>query len=181
MSRSAWLIASAALFSIACSGSNANDQESNPPVEPDDTRDSEGGAQPGTFVSDGADGLRLEMYEGSSYRCNNTCSAVCSDCLFEACMATASDTSLCVRSRDACNTSCGLCAEGGSAIACYKPCWKGERSCYENLAIDAPDDITRPDVTMPEVTPEPSSDEQATSEQSTPSSSSSGNSSRPAN
>lgn len=185
MSRSAWLIASAALFSIACAGSDADERrETNAPVEPDDTRDTDGNAQPGTFVSEGADGLRLDMSGGTSYRCDNICEAVCGDCLFEACMATAVDKSLCVRSRDDCVNSCGVC-EGGSASACYSPCWKGQRSCYENLAVVMSDDVTRPEVTRPEVMPDDEQstpdDTQPSSGSSTPSSPSSGNNGRPAN
>lgn len=186
MSRSAWLIASAALFSIACAGADADErtEETNAPVEPDDTRDTDGDGQPGTFVSEGADGLRLEMSGGSSYRCTNICASVCSDCLFEACMAAGGDTSLCVRSRDDCFNSCGVC-EGGSATACYSPCWKGQRSCYENLAVVMPDEVTRPEVTRPGVMPDDGQstpdDTQPSSGNSTPSSSSSGNNGRPAN
>lgn len=99
-------------------------------------------------------------------------------------MATGAEPERCVRSRDACNTSCNLCPQGGTAIACYSPCLKGEPTCYVNLDLVLPDDVVRPDVT-PER--EPSTSDQTTPEETqqsnegTPSSSSSrGNSGRPA-
>lgn len=206
MSRVAWLVAFVALSSISCAGSGAD--EGKEPAAPDDTAArnaaspngagsdgaSSGDVQSGSFVSDGVDGLRLEMSNGAtprSYRCNNTCSAVCTDCLFEACMATSAAPERCVRSRDACNRSCNLCPQGGTAIACYSPCLKGEPTCYVNLDIVMPDDVMPDDVMPGDVMPER---EQAQGEQSTPgdetqpsndstpsSSSSRGNSGRPEN
>lgn len=198
MSRIVWLIALAGLSSVACSSSGDVDTtqpvpEANDTPVPDDSDRGDGSegdrGEPGSsYFSDGPDGVSLEVSNGegsSSYRCTTVCADMCSDCLFEACMATSPNPDTCFRSREACTEGCGLCPQGGTAIACYAPCLKGEPSCYANLGLVIPDDEARPDVTSPrdESLGEQSrpDDEAQPANDATPSSSSSrGNSGRPA-
>ncbi len=186
MARFIWLIAFGCLSSVACGSGGDEGKERATPVAPDDPALTEsereaspGNGAPGFLVDDGADGVRYETRDGTStrsFRCSNTCSAVCSSCLYEACMAQADDPGQCLRARDACNESCLFCPEGGQGEACYAPCLKGEPRCYTSLDLVMPDDVGRPDVTPDRGQ---SMGDQTTPDEGTSSSSSRGNSGRP--
>jgi hypothetical protein len=203
MSRIVWLIAVAGLSSIACSGSG-NTDTTQPTPEPDDRpaaseSSTEGQGEPGAaYFSEGPDGLVLESRgvdnNASLFRCSRSCASVCSDCLYEACLAGGIAPELCRGSRDDCSQGCSTCVDIPGQRACYAPCLKGEPTCFIELGLTLDQDPPRPDVlpgrdeTMgdevrPDDDSQPASDG-ASSESSSSSSSSSsgnGNSGRPAN
>jgi hypothetical protein len=176
MARIGWVIASSLLSLTACGG-----PDSDKGSEPD--KGTEPASSAPEAVSRGADGIEpvsaytfsedpsgllLEAGSGAtrrSFRCENVCEQMCSSCLYEACMASGASAEQCVRSRDACTSSCSFCPQGGTLTACYSPCLKNEPRCFSGLDLIMPDEVVRPEVTPDEAQ---STRDQVTREEGTP-------------